>query len=67
MQKDFGDEELLILYEVTRVALEVGNQGKLGSQADVKGVDGIWKDLTNNVNLCNKFNGTTQSHFSTTL
>jgi len=39
----------------------------LGSQADVKGVDGIWKDLTNNVNLCNKFNGTTQSHFSTTL
>jgi HAMP domain-containing protein len=32
------------------VALEVGTQGKLGGQAQVKGVAGIWKDLTDNVN-----------------
>ncbi len=37
--------------EVTRVAKEVGNEGKLGGQADVKGVSGTWKDLTDNVNL----------------
>jgi HAMP domain-containing protein/signal transduction histidine kinase/CheY-like chemotaxis protein len=37
--------------EVTRVAREVGTEGKLGGQADVKGVSGTWKDLTNNVNL----------------
>src|SRR5207247_4024731 len=37
--------------EVTRVAREVGTEGKLGGQADVKGVAGIWKDLTDNVNL----------------
>src|SRR5579872_4924410 len=36
--------------EVTRVAKEVGNEGKLGGQADVKGVSGTWKDLTDNVN-----------------
>ncbi|KAJ7736694.1 hypothetical protein B0H16DRAFT_1380008 [Mycena metata] len=36
--------------EVTRVALEVGTEGKLGGQAQVKGVQGIWKDLTENVN-----------------
>ncbi|GAB3996464.1 HAMP domain-containing protein [Glycomyces albus] len=36
--------------EVTRVAREVGSQGKLGGQANVQGVSGIWKDLTNNVN-----------------
>src|SRR6187401_1420425 len=36
--------------EVTRVALEVGTEGKLGGQADVPGVDGIWKDLTDSVN-----------------
>src|ERR1700687_2735033 len=36
--------------EVTRVAREVGTEGKLGGQADVKGVAGIWKDLTDNVN-----------------
>src|SRR5687768_6417644 len=36
--------------EVTRVALEVGTEGKLGGQADVKGVSGTWKDLTDNVN-----------------
>src|SRR5437762_1267900 len=37
--------------EVTRVAREVGTEGKLGGQAEVKGVAGIWKDLTENVNL----------------
>ena len=36
--------------EVTRVALEVGTEGKLGGQAIVKGVGGTWKDLTDNVN-----------------
>ena len=36
--------------EVTRVALEVGTEGKLGGQATVKGVGGTWKDLTDNVN-----------------
>src|SRR5262245_63568219 len=36
--------------EVTRVAKEVGNEGKLGGQADVKGVSGTWKELTDNVN-----------------
>jgi len=37
--------------EVTRVAREVGTEGKLGGQADVKGVAGTWKDLTDKVNL----------------
>ncbi|HWN66797.1 MAG TPA: response regulator, partial [Haliangium sp.] len=37
--------------EVTRVAREVGVEGKLGGQAEVKGVSGIWKELTDNVNL----------------
>ncbi len=37
--------------EVTRVAKEVGTEGKLGGQAEVKGVSGTWKDLTDNVNL----------------
>src|ERR1700678_1732155 len=37
--------------EVTRVAREVGTDGKLGGQADVRGVSGIWKDLTDNVNF----------------
>ncbi|MFL5764106.1 MAG: HAMP domain-containing protein [Bacteroidia bacterium] len=36
--------------EVTRVAREVGSEGKLGGQATVEGVDGIWKDLTDSVN-----------------
>ena len=36
--------------EVTRVAKEVGTEGKLGGQADVKGVAGTWRDLTDNVN-----------------
>src|SRR2546422_566549 len=37
--------------EVTRVAREVGAEGKLGGQADVKGVAGTWKDLTDSVNM----------------
>ena len=36
--------------EVTRVAREVGTDGKLGGQAAVKGVAGTWKDLTDSVN-----------------
>ncbi|KAF9927176.1 histidine kinase osmosensor [Linnemannia zychae] len=36
--------------EVTRVAREVGTEGILGGQAEVKGVDGTWKELTDNVN-----------------
>ncbi len=36
--------------EVTRVAREVGTEGKLGGQADVQGVAGTWKDLTDSVN-----------------
>ena len=35
---------------MTRVAREVGTEGKLGGQADVRGVAGTWKDLTDNVN-----------------
>jgi len=37
--------------EVTRVAREVGTEGKLGGQAEVKGVGGVWKDLTESVNF----------------
>ena len=37
--------------EVTRVAREVGSEGRLGGQAQVKGVGGVWKDLTDNVNM----------------
>ena len=37
--------------EVTRVAREVGTEGKLGGQAEVRGVAGTWKDLTDNVNV----------------
>ncbi len=40
----------LFSMEVTRVALEVGSEGKLGGQARVKGVAGVWKDLTDSVN-----------------
>jgi len=36
--------------EVTRVALEIGTEGTLGGQADVPGVSGVWKELTDNVN-----------------
>jgi HAMP domain-containing protein len=37
--------------EVTRVAREVGSEGRLGGQANVRGVSGVWKDLTDSVNL----------------
>ncbi|TMA08678.1 MAG: HAMP domain-containing protein, partial [Deltaproteobacteria bacterium] len=37
--------------EVTRVAREVGTEGKLGGQAQVRDVSGVWKDLTDNVNV----------------
>jgi HAMP domain-containing protein len=37
--------------EVTRVAREVGTEGRLGGQADVRGVSGTWKDLTDSVNI----------------
>src|SRR5678809_550122 len=37
--------------EVTRVAKEVGTEGKLGGQARVEGVSGTWRDLTDNVNF----------------
>src|SRR5438034_4939326 len=37
--------------EVTRVAREVGTEGKLGGQAQVREVSGVWKDLTENVNM----------------
>src|SRR5207344_3083422 len=37
--------------EVTRVAREVGTEGQLGGQAQVRGVAGTWKDLTDSVNL----------------
>src|SRR5205823_5769052 len=37
--------------ELTRVAREVGTEGRLGGQADVRGVSGVWKDLTDNVNF----------------
>ncbi|MFD0686219.1 HAMP domain-containing protein [Actinomadura fibrosa] len=37
--------------EVTRVAREVGSEGRLGGQADVKGVSGTWRDLTDSVNF----------------
>ena len=45
------DRLRLVSSEVTRVAREVGTEGKLGGQADVRGVSGTWKDLTDNVNL----------------
>src|SRR5207248_2099241 len=44
------DQRSSVLDEVTRVAREVGTEGKLGGQAKVKGVSGTWKDLTDNVN-----------------
>ena len=37
--------------EVTRVAREVGTEGKLGGQAQVEGVSGTWRDLTESVNV----------------
>ncbi len=38
-------------FEVTRVAREVGTEGKLGGQAEVQGVAGTWKDFTDSVNM----------------
>src|SRR6185312_639466 len=46
-----GDLSKKITVEVTRVAREVGNEGKLGGQAAVPGAAGTWKDLTDSVNL----------------
>src|SRR5213076_271937 len=45
-----ADQLDLFTSEVTRVAREVGTEGKLGGQADVPGVSGTWKDLTDSVN-----------------
>src|SRR2546427_754848 len=45
------DQLYLFADEVTRVAREVGTEGKLGGQAVVRGVSGTWKDLTDNVNV----------------
>jgi len=47
---DMVEQLNLFSMEVTRVALEVGTEGKLGGQAKVKGVGGVWKDLTDSVN-----------------
>ncbi|MFI6316359.1 HAMP domain-containing protein [Nonomuraea sp. NPDC050556] len=44
------DQLSLFTSEVTRVAREVGTEGRLGGQADVPGVSGTWKDLTESVN-----------------
>jgi CheY-like chemotaxis protein/signal transduction histidine kinase/HAMP domain-containing protein len=44
------DQMGVFTWEVTRVAREVGAEGKLGGQAQVKGASGVWKDLTDNVN-----------------
>ncbi|KAI8091184.1 uncharacterized protein B0P05DRAFT_256833 [Gilbertella persicaria] len=47
---DMVDQLRVFASEVTRVAREVGTEGKLGGQARVPNVDGTWKDLTDNVN-----------------
>jgi HAMP domain-containing protein/CheY-like chemotaxis protein/signal transduction histidine kinase len=44
------DQLAIFTSEVTRVAREVGTEGKLGGQAQVRGVSGVWKDLTESVN-----------------
>src|SRR5438128_5589805 len=44
------DQLSVFTSEVTRVAREVGTEGKLGGQAKVKAVSGVWKDLTDSVN-----------------
>ena len=44
------DQLSVFTSEVTRVAREVGTEGKLGGQAQVRGVSGVWKDLTESVN-----------------
>ncbi|MCI0398539.1 MAG: HAMP domain-containing protein, partial [Chloroflexi bacterium] len=45
------DQLSAFTFEVTRVAREVGTEGKLGGQATVKGLSGTWRDLTDSVNL----------------
>jgi HAMP domain-containing protein len=45
------DQLNIFALEVTRVAREVGSEGKLGAQAEVAGVSGIWQELTESVNL----------------
>ncbi|MCW2881702.1 MAG: sensor histidine kinase/response regulator [Sphaerisporangium sp.] len=45
------DQLSSVASEVSRVAREVGSEGQLGGQAQVRGVSGVWKDLTDNVNL----------------
>ncbi|MDX2649138.1 ATP-binding protein [Streptomyces sp. PA03-1a] len=45
------DQLSLFTGEVTRVAREVGTDGRLGGRAQVRGVSGVWKDLTDNVNF----------------
>src|SRR3712207_8687151 len=47
---DLVDQLSSFADEVTRVAREVGTEGVLGGQADVKGVSGTWRDLTESVN-----------------
>src|SRR5437764_235074 len=44
------DQLSVFTSEVTRVAREVGTEGKLGGQAQVKGVSGVWRELTESVN-----------------
>src|SRR4051812_11230611 len=48
--KSMGDEDNSVSSEGSRVAREVGTEGKLGGQAEVRGVAGTWKDLTDSVN-----------------
>ena len=48
---DMVDQLRSFADEVTRVAREVGTEGKLGGQAEVRGVSGVWRDLTENVNF----------------
>src|SRR3569832_1096406 len=45
------DQLIAFAAEVTRVARDVGTEGRLGGQAHVPGAAGTWKDLTDNVNL----------------
>ena len=45
-----NDQLALFTSEVTRVAREVGTEGRLGGQAEVPGLAGTWKDLTDSVN-----------------
>ncbi|KAI9823362.1 MAG: histidine kinase osmosensor [Phylliscum demangeonii] len=48
------DQLQVFASEVSRVAREVGTEGRLGGQAQITGVDGIWKELTKNVNVMAK-------------